>query len=117
MKTTIVLVCHGNTVLDLGILSVLRTAQSLIVFQTSSDNLAQLLREVEINHPDVVILSQDSKIAWHSLYGSLHTIVPAVHLLTICSASNHICINQDQIVQIQRASDIIQLILDKAYLT
>lgn len=88
----------------------------MILFHTSSDDVAQLLREIEINHPDVVIMSQDSKIAWHSLYGILHAIVPPVHLLTICTASNHVCINQNQIVRIQKASDIIQLILDKAYL-
>jgi hypothetical protein len=100
-------------VLDLGILNVLNAVPGFILCQAVTDNIDQLLEEVEINHPEVVILSQGSKIARHNLYRSLHTIIPRVRLLIVCIGSNQVNINQKQFVKIQKASDIIGLILDE----
>jgi len=114
LKTTTVLMCHSNTVLDLGILSVLDAVNGLLLIRIVTEDNAQLLKDVEINHPEVIILSQASKIVRSSIYRSLLAVDPPIRLLTICTESNHVCINQKQIVQIQKAADIIDLILDKA---
>jgi hypothetical protein len=106
--------CHSNTVLDLGILSILGAVNGLLLIRVVTEDNAQLLKDVEINHPEVIILSQESKIVRSSIYRSLLAVDPAVRLLTICTESNHVCINQKQIVQIQEAADIINLILDQA---
>lgn len=114
LKKTTVLVCHSNTVLDLGILNVLSAVHDLILCQSVTGNIDQLLVEVESNNPEVVILSQGSKIARHHLYRSLHTIIPQVRLLIVCIGSNQVNINQKQFVKIQKASDIIGLILNES---
>jgi hypothetical protein len=105
-----VLVCQGNTVLDLGILSALNAAHGWILIHTVPDDIALFLKAVEISLPNVVILSQGSYTARHSLFRSLLKRQHPIRILTICTKSNHVCIDQSQIVQIQRASDLINLI-------
>lgn len=112
LKTKTVLVCHGNTVLDQGILSVLNDSSGLNLAHTVSGNMDQLLKDVEINHPDVIVLCQGAQITRHTLYRNLPITVPPICMLTICLESNHVCINQNQIVRIYKASDIIDLILN-----
>jgi hypothetical protein len=114
LKTTTVLISHSNTVLDLGILNILESVHGFILRQAVTDNIDQLLEEVEINHPEVVILIQGSKIPRHDLYRSLLARVPQIRILTIYIDSNQVCIHQKQTVKIQKASDIIGLILNEA---
>jgi hypothetical protein len=115
LKTTVVLICQGNSVLDLGILSALEAAQGWIKVHTVPDNIAKLLKSIETTHPDVVILSQGLQIARQVLYKDMLETIPPIRILTICAESNHVCINQNQVVQIQKASDIIDLIQFNAF--
>jgi hypothetical protein len=110
LKTKVVLVCQSNTVLDLGILSVLSEAHGWMMIQIVPDNIAKLLKAVEMCHPEVVILSNRSYSAQHSLFRNLLTNLPSVRILTVCTESNHVCVNLNQIVRIEKASDLINLI-------
>jgi hypothetical protein len=115
LKTTIVLVCQGDTVLDLGILSVLQKAEKWMQIHTVPDRISKLLKSVEITQPDVVIISQGSQVACHSRSKDLLEFIPPFRLITVCAESNYVSVNQNQIVQIEEATDIIHLIQNNAF--
>ena len=111
-----VLICKTNSILNLGILSAL-SGKGITLYQTVTTDIGQLLKEEEIYHPNVVILSQESMIVQHPHYCQLLTRNSAVRVLTVCAASNHVCIDQDRVAVIHKASDIIDLIVDDTALT
>jgi hypothetical protein len=110
LKTTVVLFCQSDTVLDLGILSVLNAASGWILIRIVPDDIAPLLKAIENSHPDAVILSQRSYSAQHSLFRNLLTNLPPIRILSVCMESNHVCVNLNQVVRIEKASDLINLI-------
>jgi hypothetical protein len=110
LKTSVIFVFRSYTVLDLGILSILNAANGRISIQVVPDNISNILKAVEINLPDVIILSQGSYAAQHSLFRNLLSSLHAIRTLTIYTESNHVCINQSQIVKIEKSTDLINLI-------
>jgi hypothetical protein len=110
LKSTVVLVCQSDTILDLGILSGLNAARGWILIQLVPDDIAVLLKAIKLKQPDVVILSQRSNSARHSQFRSLLASLPTIRTLIVCMESNHVCINQSQIIQIEKASDLINLL-------
>jgi hypothetical protein len=110
LKSTVVLVCQSDTILDLGILSGLNAARGWILIHLVPDDIAILLKAIKLKQPDVIILSQKSNSARHSQFRSLLASQPTIRTLTVCMESNNVCMNHSQIVQIEKASDLINLI-------
>ena len=82
---------------------------------TVPDRISKLLKSVEINQPDVVIITQASQVACHSRSKDLLEFTPPFRLITVCTDSNYVSINQNQIIQIEEAADIIHLIQNNAF--
>lgn len=101
--------------MDLGMLSVLKSANSRFLIHTAPDNFAQLLKLMERDLPDVVMLSQGSRTARHNLFGNLLTASHSIRILTFCTESNHVLINHCQIARIHKISDILDLIHSNPY--
>jgi hypothetical protein len=117
LKKTVVVVCQSNTVLDLGILSVLNGAGGSILIHTVPDNVTKLLKVIKTHLPDVVILSQASHTAQHSLLSNLLMSLNSIRIFTICTESNHVCINQSLVVRIYKATDLIYLVQNAPHLS
>lgn len=110
LKTSVLFVCRCNRILDLGIYSVLNAAHSRFLVQVVPDNIAKFLKAVATNPPDVIVLSQRSNTARHSLFRNLLMTLPPIRILTVCTESNQVSVYQSQIVQVERSNDLLNLI-------
>ena len=111
MKTSVLFVCRSNKILDLGIYSVLNAAHSRLLIQVIPDNIANFLKAVATNPPDVIVLGQRSNTARHSLFRNLLMSLQPIRILTVCTESNHVSVYQSQIVQVEKSNDLVNLIL------
>lgn len=110
MKTSVLFVCRCNKILDMGIYSVLNSAHSHFLVQVVPDNITNLLKAVASSPPDVIVLSQRSNTARHSLFRSLLMNLPPIRILTVCTESNYVSVYQSQIVQVEKSNDLLNLI-------
>jgi hypothetical protein len=110
LKTSVLFVCRSNKILDMGIYSILNAAHSRLLIQVIPDNITNFLKAVAADPPDVIILSQRSNTARHSLFKNLLTSLHPIRILTVCTESNHVSVYQSQVVQVQKTNDLVNLI-------
>ena len=105
-----ILVCHCDTLMGLGVESLLAADPELVVIRSKSMSEAEIFADLEQIQPDVLILEEYFPNANQTQIQHIHDRYPEVRIITVRETDNKLNIDQKLDVELEQASDLIDVV-------
>jgi DNA-binding NarL/FixJ family response regulator len=105
-----ILVCHCDTLMGLGVESLLRADPDLVVIRSKSVTEAEIFADLKESQPDILILEENIPSANHVHILRILDRYPELRVITIRETDNRVNIDQKLDVELEQASDLIDVV-------
>jgi len=110
MEHTRVLICHCESILELGLESLFAQYKNLSIAECTPKNEPELTTLVAEFQPDVVIVGECSPVAQEPILSQLLRSSPEIRVINVSADSNWLHVYHRQDVLLTDASDLIKVI-------